>query len=353
MKLLSLHVRYSLAMALLVVLPGCGLFDSFKNKSTATQDSQQSVTVDVTGVEMSAPQTGLRPVQGEVLVSVQGIPVVTVESLQAEKDKLFAANPQLKGVMAFMDPTQLDMNLLEGLTNQIIVDKWIVENGVADTQAYKNELQEGYKAIERMLNSKFFSESFKVAVSDADIRKLYDANKDLMPNLIVVRGGTKAMGVQFDQEQSARAFAEKVKAKRNNLSAAAQEAGIAPDNIKDFKLVNEQSVGIEDALRKAIVSMVNVPAVEVVKVNNVWWVVVASERQESQYKPFEQVKANLKVAAEKEKRTELFDQAVDRLRKEYNVVVNQDHFKSMPVSAEQDMPELTEEEIAALQDEMM
>lgn len=352
MKLVTSCLRYSAFGAVLILLPGCAALDWFKNKTAPEQSVSVPVTENVT-IELPTPQASFQPVQGQVLVSVDGVPVITVESLKAEKDKLLAANPQLKAMMAFMDPQQFDQNLLDGLTNQVTVDKWIIQNGVANTQNYKNELQEGYKAIERMVNTKFFSESLKISVSDADVRKFYDTNKDLMPNLIISRGGTKAMGVQFDQEQDARAFADKVRARRGDISAAAKEAGIATDRVKDFKVVGDQTVGMEAALHSAILGMKSVPGVEVVKVNATWWVVGATERQESKYQPFEQVKAGLKAAVEKEKRAEMFDQAIERLKQDYKVVVDQNYFASAPAGAQQEMPDLTDEEIAALQEEMM
>lgn len=290
------------------LLPSCSPADWFKT----TNDKMDQVVENKNNRTLAGTAA---PVRGELLVALDGVPVITVESLQSEKDKLLSANPQLKAMIAFMDPKQFDRNLVEGLTNQVIVDKYVVDNNIINNAAYQAELQEGYKAIERMINTKYFSDAFKVNVSDADVRKFYDENKDLMPNLLISRGGIKATGVMFTTQQDADAFAQKVRAKKGNALAAAKEAGLADDKVKDFKSVHEQSVGIEAPLRDAVVKMKTVPSVEVVSLgNNAFWVVSGTEKEESKYQPFDQVKASLKAAVEKEKRAEMFEQAIERLK---------------------------------------
>jgi N-acetyl-anhydromuramyl-L-alanine amidase AmpD len=46
---------------------------------------------------------------------------------------------------------------------------------------------------------------------------------------------------------------------KNDITRAAKEAGLA-SNIKDFKLVNEQSIGIETELRDKIVAIKTFPS---------------------------------------------------------------------------------------------
>ncbi|HXW85941.1 MAG TPA: peptidyl-prolyl cis-trans isomerase [Candidatus Bathyarchaeia archaeon] len=276
---------------------------------------------------------------GEPLVLFGGKAVITVDSLKDEKEKLLKSNPQLKMMMAFMDEKQLDRNLAEGLMNQFIVDTYIQSNSIDNSTEYQAELEEGYRAIRRMINTKYFSQIFPVTISDSDVKKFYDENKDVMPNLLLSKGGVKAVGISFDKESDARAFATKVKEKRGDLQAAAKESG-SSEKVKDFKLVNDQSLGIDETVRSTVTAMKSFPATEVVKATDgTFWVVAGSGKEEQKYRPFDQVKDDLKQYLEKEKRAERFEQEIDRLKKEYNVAFKEDYFGPAQTDEDQ-MPDI-------------
>ncbi len=312
------------AVILLLLLPGCDWFGKKETKSVAKKQAAEQI-----------------PLTGDTLVSweqnkTEGIPLVTTDSLKMEKDKLLKTNPQLKAMIALMDEKQqfdLDRNLSEGLMNQAIVDRYVQERGIDKNPDYQAELEEGYKAIERMINTKFFAQAFPVQVADAEIRDFYEKNKEVVPNLLISRGGIEAMGVVFDNEKMANEFMRGVKEERD-LQKAAQKAGLA-DKIKDFKLVHAQSIGIEAPLREKIVNMRKIPETELFKIDDkTFWVVRASKKEESKYRPLEQVKGDIKQFLEKEKRTGKFDEEMNRLKGEYKVVVNEGYFKNDKESAE-------------------
>src|SRR5580692_7629812 len=171
--------------SLMLWLPGCSLFESFMGTGDERARAEK-VATEERGMEMMTEGISVLPEEeltGEALITMDGSPIVTVNSLQSEKEKLLDANPQLKQMLDYMDPAQLDRNLAEGLMNQVIVDRYIGEQGVDQQPAYKKELRDGIKAVERMVNTKFFTQSFDVKISDADVRTFYDANKDAMPHL--------------------------------------------------------------------------------------------------------------------------------------------------------------------------
>jgi len=312
-----------LAGALFLLLPGCSNW--FGEKKS------ESVTEEVT-VEQIA-------LTGDVLVSwkknkTDGVPLITTDSLQVEKDKLLKTNPQLKAMIAFMDEKQLDRNLSEGLMNQAIVDRYVQEHGMDKSADYQAELKEGYKAVERMINTKYFSQAFSVQVTDAEVKEFYEKNKEIVPNLLISRGGIEATGILFGNEKMANEFMASVKEERD-LQKAAQKVGLT-DKVKDFKLVHAQSIGIEAPLREKIVGIKRVPSIELFKIDDkTFWVVRASKKEESKYRPLGQVKGDIKQFLEKEKRTGRFDQEMSRLKDEYRVVINDDYFKSEKKPSEQ------------------
>ena len=301
----------------LSILPSCKLLEWFRGKP-----AKPVVEKPITPLEPEEKLTG------DVIVSMHGQPLITTDSLAKEKEKLLQSNPQLKSMMAFMDPKQFDRNLSEGLTNQAVVDQYITDKQIHQRSEYQAELQEGYKAVERMINTKYFSQAFDVAVSNEEVRNFYEKNKDVMPNLLISRGGIGALGVQFDTEAKANAFTAQVREHKNDIKKAAQVAGLG-DKVKDFKLVHSQSLGMDTQLRDKIVGMKAAPSVAVFKINDkLFWVINATSSQKNKYRPFEQVQNDIKQYLAKEKRAERFDEEITRLKNEYNVVIKEDYFKA-------------------------
>lgn len=340
----SVPVLQPMVVASFLFLPGCSLFESFMSTSDE-QARAQKVATEERGMEMMTEGISVLPEEeltGEALITMDGSPIVTVDSLHSEKEKLLDANPQLKQMLDYMDPAQLDRNLAEGLMNQVIVDRYIGEQGINKQAAYKKELRDGIKAVERMVNTKFFTQSFEVNISDADVRTFYDKNKDAMPHLIVSRGGVKAMGLSFDNEAAAKEFADSVKAQGNDLqkAAAAQNKG---EQVRDFMTVNQQSFGVEPELKNKILAVTSFPSVNVFTLaDGTSWVVVAQGKEATQYRPLDEVKADLKDYLEKEDRAKRFDDEMSKLKARYNVVMKEEFFGTPEEQAAQAAEEAAE-----------
>lgn len=338
------------ALASLFCLPGCSLVESF----LGTKDERtraHKVAVEERAMQAMTQGVSVLPEEeltGEALITMDGTPIVTVNSLQSEKEKLLDANPQLKQMLDYMDPAQLDKNLAEGLMNQVIVDRYIGEQAVDQLPAYKKELRDGIKAVERMVNTKFFTQSFDVNITDANVRSFYDENKDAMPHLVLSRGGVRAMGLSFDNEQAARSFADAVKVQGNDLQKVAAAQG-KQDQVRDFMTVNQQSFGVDPELKNKIMSIATYPSVQVFALQDgAVWVVSASSKEATQYRPYEEVKADLKDYLEKEERAKRFDDEMSKLKQRYNVVMSEAFFGTPEEQAAQAAAE--EEQMAALDD---
>lgn len=333
-------VFIAISGSLLLSLPGCKLLNWFKG------EKKEEMAKPITSAAASKSEE--KPLTGEILVSVNNRPLISVDSLQHEKDKLLKSNPQLKAMMAFMDSKQFDFNLSMGLLNQELVDLDIAERGINKQAEYQLELEEGYKAIERMLNAKYFSQEFPVTVSIDEVKSFYEKNKEAMPNLLLSRGGVGAVGIQFDDQAKAQQFLEAVRAGNNDVNKTAQAQGLS-DKVKDFKLVNNQSTGMDAPLRDKIVGMKKVPSVEMFTIDGKFWVVSATTREEAKYRPFDQVKNEITAYLEKEKRAERFDEEIDKLKEKYRVTVNEDYFKVEEPSMPEEKPAVEPKAIKAPQ----
>jgi hypothetical protein len=294
-------------LGLLVLLPGC-FGDKSASKGSIAQEAQTG-SVD----------------EKDVLVSIDGKPLITVATLAKEKADLMEANPQLKAMIAFMDEKQLDRNIAEGLAAQAIIEKYIADKKIDETPEYKKEMENLIRSVRHMINGKFFGQNVVAEVTDAEVQDFYDKNKASIPQLMISAGGVKAMGVQFDTQAKAQEFAGKV---NGNIQKAAEAAGLKA-KLQNFNVVNAQSIGMHETLRDKIAAITKTPAVEVIKVDDkTFWVVSATEKEDAKYQPFEQVKAGLKGHLEKEKRDEALKAELERLRGEYKVVMNESYFAS-------------------------
>lgn len=294
------------ACLLIAMLPGCALVDWFKSK-TGTRASDQSASLS-----------------GDVLASLNGKAIITVESLNSDFNQLLEENPQLKSVLPLMPDAKY--NFFMGMISQSVVDKYIEDSGIDTSAEYKKELENTMRSVKRMLNTKYFGLKHPVVVTDAEVKKFYEENKESMPDLLVSRGGVKAMGIQFDTDAKAKDFVSKAKGQDFNKIAA--QLGLK-DKVVDFKLVNNQSLGVDTAIRTKLVAIKKFPALEVVTDSNgKIWVVYASGSEAPEYRSFEQVKAPLKQFVEKEKRMELFDKEINKLKDSYKVQINEEYFKN-------------------------
>ncbi len=308
------HSAFStLSIVLLLSLPAC--WWPFEDDKKTTTVTEQPVVQKVVEPELT----------GEVVVTMGGKPIVTSNSLQEEKDKLIESNPQFKAMMAFMDVKQFDRNLSDGLTNQAIVDRYVSDKGINKRAEYKKDLADGYKAVERMINTKYFSESFSVSVTDTEAKIFYDKNKDVMPELLIAQGGVQAVGIEFDTKMKANEFLKKVKTGKD-LQAVAQSEGLS-DQVKDFKMVTQQSLGIDPKIKERVLGFKSCPTAEVVTLDDKTHVVVQGiSKKDPEYRSFDQVKDGIKTYLEKEKRAEEFDKKIELLKEEYDVQVNEDYF---------------------------
>lgn len=283
------------------------------------------------------------PLKGKPLVTMNGKTIITNESLQSEKEKIFKANPQLEKISAYMD---IDRSLLYGLTNYSIMDQYIKESGIKNSAAYKADLEDAYKDVVRMINTKYFSQKYPSSVSEAQVKKFYEENKDASANFIISKGGVHASELTFDQEAKANDFAQKVRAKNGNIIAVAQENGIDGSKVKDLKLVHDQSIAIDAAIKNAVISMTQFPTVIVVKTaDNKYSVVVGTGKEETKYRPYEQIKTQLKEYLEKEQQGKAIEDAINELKKTYNVVIDESFFGPEKEEPNTDLGDLSDLEM--------
>lgn len=319
-KNIKRSAQYLAIVSMLILLPGCRFVDWLKEKFGG---SPSSPTTEVVAAEVIIPVSD----GSAVLATIGGKPLITQMMLDVEKQKLIASNPQLQAMITMMDEKQLNRNLVDGMASREIIRKYVADHKLDQSDKYKKDFDMLLAQIRDALNTRHFMDAFSVEIADNEVKKFYDENKDAMPNLLISRGGIETMAVSFADQKAANEFMAKIKANKNSVNTAAKEAGLT-DKIKDFKLVHEQSLGVDPELRDKIIALTSVPSVNTFKVGNEYWVVAAMKKEAPKYRPLDQVKEDIAQMLQKEKMMKKFEEEVARLKGEYGVEINEEFFTS-------------------------
>jgi len=305
-----------LLVAPALFLPGCAPLDWVKKQfgGAAKKEMAETLSGDTS----------------QVLVTIDGKPAVTVNKLEKEFDKLVQENPQLKQLVPYMP--QIKKNFLSGLVSQELVNYWVSQNSIDEKSDYKQEMERTLEQARRAVNAKFFSKAHPVNVTKAEVKEFYEKNKDTMPELLVSRGGVKTKAVAFEKQDVAKDFINKIK-EAKSIEKAAKQAEVEK-RLKDFKLVNQDTPSIDTELRKKVVAVKSVPVVDMVKgEDGKFWVFYATKREQAEYQPFEKVKGSIEQHLTNQKNQETLEKALEELKKEYNVEVDESYFKAQEEEA--------------------
>ena len=326
------RIVYTLPL-LLLLLPGCALFDWFSQKTGEVTSSNDLVTAtqDVETVEVEE-------LTGDPLVWMGGKIIVTSDSLLDERTKLFEAQPQLQQIVALIGEQELNKNLAEGLANQAVVDRYIQDKNIDQRADYLAEVKQGYQAVIRMVNMKFFQDDHmrQASVSDAKAREYYEAQKDILPGVVTQQGGVQAMGIMFANKEDADVFKAEVQAMgdsseemlRTSMMTLADSKGIAVD-LKDFGTVNILSPAVDAAVKDQVLGVASTPSVMVATASDgTHWVVAALDKNPTEYRSFAEIKEDIKQLLMQEEQGKQFEENMNRLRGEYKITFDDDYFAS-------------------------
>jgi hypothetical protein len=296
------------ALVLVLLLSGCNWFT--KKETSGTSDKVGTKEV----------------VAGDVVVATMGgKPMLTLKEFEERFEQLLAGQPQLRAMMQYMP--DLKVEVAKSLVSQSIIDKYVKESGLDKSAEYKNDLEQARSQAQTVVNIKHFRKSFEKPVTAEEVKAYYDEHKDDHPELLRSRGGVPAVGVSFDKEADAKAFQSKVAGKNADEFKKVAESEKLGSKVRNFGLVNAQSLGMDATLRDKIISLKK-PATELVKVNDkTVWVVHVGAKEEAQYRPFEEVKSGLEKYLADKKVQDAMDQKLEELKTKYDIKVMEDVLK--------------------------
>ncbi len=317
MQVIRRNGAYVMIVGSLVVLPNCGLVDWMKDQMGGIKPTTKRVEKQGAGIVDDA---------SPVLATMDGTPIVTEAMAEKEYVLLIKSNPQIEAMLPFMGGKKGMMkNIASSLADRKSLERYVTDRNLQANPEYQQELDRMIESVKVMLNAKYFSQEFPIAVTDNDTKKFYDDNKASMPELLVSRGGVQTTAVAFDTKADAQAFLQKAQSHGGDLNKAAEGSKL---EVKDLQLVNNQSIGIDAALRSKIMNIKKTPSTELIALSDSqWWVVSALKKEDAVYREFNSVQSQLKQFLQEKKRKEVVEKEMGRIKEEYNIKLNDEYFK--------------------------
>lgn len=292
----------------LSLLSGCGWMSS--SKDAKKEDATQSSVANT----------------GDVLLSIDGKPVLTVQEYEDQLDAARQANREIEMILQMLPNAEREHIFKIFETGQVL-KKWAEKEGVTETPEFKKQQKMMHDAMDLQLCTMAFYDKHPLQISDADVKEFYETKKDSIPGLKLADGGVNVAHVRFDSKAEADKFLEKAKEVKD--LAKFKSLGQADKLTVTDTVVNEKS-SQSDSLKSAVLAIKHFPKVEVVKIgDNAFWVVFASGKSEAQYHDLKnpQVQEGLKSMMSNERRQKQLEDGVEKMKKDMNVVVNDKYFE--------------------------
>lgn len=271
-----------------------------------------------------AAGTGSVTGTGEVLLSIDGKPVLFVDQYEAQKEAAQRSNQQVAFLLQMMPDAEYNM-LFKGMKIGALMEEWCKREGVMDLPEFKEEKAQLEKAINLQLCMKYYDEAHQMNVTDADAKKYYDEKRDDIQALQLTQGGVEVSFVRFENDKDAQAFLAKVKGQ----SAKQFEAEAKAKDLKVGNLMINEKSQYSPTLKDQVLALTKFPTQLVCKVaDNVFWVVNATGKKQAEYRKFEEqgVKEHIKNLMKEEQKEKAMMSHMDQLEKEYNVTENKVYF---------------------------
>ncbi|HSW76155.1 MAG TPA: hypothetical protein VLG50_03880 [Candidatus Saccharimonadales bacterium] len=263
---------------------------------------------------------------GDVLLTINGTPALTVQEYEEQLDMARKENQQFDMLLQMMPNAEKDF-VFRGMATAKLMKAWAEKHGIDKTEKFKRERNQLHEAMDLKLYMKYFDEAHPVSISDSDVENFYHEKKDVIPGLALSQGGVETSFVRFESKDKADKFFDKVKAfkKAAAFKAAAQEHKYKVGDA----VINEKS-SFSPAIKNVVLSLKKFPVVHTIKADDdSYWVVFAADKTETKYRDLKspEVQQGLRKMLSDERREKQLEELVNKLKTEMNVVENSKYFE--------------------------
>lgn len=308
----STIVKGSLFGAVLLVFSGCNFFSQ---KSGSEGGASQKSSGD-----------------GVVLCSINGNAAIREPEFISNLNQMIQSNPYFRGATLESLPKELQRKFFDQLVTQALIEEHAKQTNVEKDPAFIKAYQEAEEQLKKALRVQFVEKSIYdgITVSDADIEKYFNENKD---RFVKVAGGVLASGVRFESDIAADAFLAKARANVAGFGALAKAE--KNGKFRDFGRVSKEARGggmqfevVPAPIKESVLAVSKFPHIEKIKAGKDIWVVKASDKQTAELFPLAEVKPHIEAMLKNNKFRDVLDERIKDLRGKLNVTINEQYFES-------------------------
>lgn len=318
MKSFNTFRTYSVAISFLglFLLVGCGWFSKSK-KSESFSGS-------------------------DVLLEINGKPVLTVQEYEEQLDMARKANAQIDMLLQMMPNAEKDI-IFRGMITAKLMQAWAEKQNIDKSEEFQKQRKQLHDAMDSQLYMKYFDDAHPVDVSDSDVAQYYEEKKDLIPALTLTPGGVDISFVRFEDKNKAEQFLSKVK---DVKKAAAFKTMAVESKQTPGTAVISSKAPFTDAIKNVVLEIKKFPSVHMIKAgDNAYWIVLATGKTETVYRDLKnpEIQQGLtKMLSDERKGTQL-ESVLEKLKSELNVVEHSKYFEEKAQQKQQEMQEMSEE----------
>ncbi len=264
--------------------------------------------------------------KGDVLLSIDGKPVLYVDDFEDQKAMAQQSNQQLNMILQMMPDAEYSM-LFKSIEAGHLMKEWVLRAELDQDPKFVKQMNQYIEAIKLQMYMKLYEDAHPINVTEHEAKAYYEAKRDQMPGLIVSPAGVDIVYVSFDSKAKAEAFVAKVRdGSEKHFKMAAKES-----NLKVETMVIGSDSAVNESLKNSALAATKFPSKEVVKIDdNTYWVVGMLKKKDAQYRTFDtpEIKKGITDMCKNEKRESELTKQVEKLNTEYNVVENKAYFEN-------------------------
>jgi peptidyl-prolyl cis-trans isomerase C len=275
--------------------------------------------VTLFGCQGGTPSTGAKPEakkEGQVIAEVNGGSITTADFSRELKNL-----PEYLKAMA--DTPEGRKEMLDTMVIRELILQQASKDGLDKSPEVEEKLQDLKKrlVVESFLKKKVEAE---VQVSDADLQKFYDQNKDKFnaPEQL------KASHILVKSEAEAKDVLAKIKA-GGNFEELAKKTSSDSSAAKGGDLGWFGKGSMVPAFEKAASALKEGQVSEVVKTDFGFHIIKLTGKRAAGIRPLEEVKDQIKGAIMPQKQQEVFQKIKEELKKTAKITVKEDVLKSV------------------------
>ncbi|MBV8660927.1 MAG: peptidyl-prolyl cis-trans isomerase, partial [Candidatus Dependentiae bacterium] len=265
--------------------------------------------------------------KGEVLLTIDGKPVLYSDDYEDQKLMAQQSNQQLNMILQMIPDAEFNM-LFKSIEAGHLMKEWVLRSGIDQKPELIKQRRQYHEAIDLQLYMKYYEDAHPIHVSNEEAEAYYNAKRDQMPGLILSPASVDIVYAKFTTKAAAENFAGKVRdGSEKHFKLASKEADVKTENM----VVKSDDANVSESLKNSVLAATKFPSKEIVKIDdNSYWVVGMLRKKDVEYRSFEtpEVKQGITKMCRDEKREVELTKQIEQLNSQYNVVENKSYFEN-------------------------